>query len=211
MTKSNQVMEAPPLDEAFAVPAAEDQLERAAKGLRERGYAVHVVDGPEDARALVSTLVPADKEVFTASSETLRTAGIAADLDESGRFRSVRAQLAELDIAAQIRMGATPDVVVGSVHAVTEDGIMVAASASGSQLASYAAGARQAIWVVGAQKVVTDLDTALRRIRTYSLPREWVRIQEVYGQPSFLGKILIFEREMPDRGTAILIRSEIGF
>jgi hypothetical protein len=171
------------------------------------------VDSPEDARALVSTLVPDGMEVFTATSETLRNAGIAADIDESGRFRSVRAQLAALngDVAAQIRMGAAPDVVVGSVHAITEDGIMVAASASGSQLASYAAGARRAIWVVGAQKVVPDLETALRRIRTYSLPREWVRCQEVYGQASFIGKILIFEREMPDRGTVILIRSEIGF
>ncbi|GAA1006830.1 hypothetical protein Aple_091510 [Acrocarpospora pleiomorpha] len=65
--------------------------------------------------------------------------------------------------------------------------------------------------MVGAQKVVADLDTALRRIRTCSLPREWARCQKVYGQPSFLGKILIFERELPDRGTVILIRSEIGF
>ena len=38
----------------------------------------------------------------------------------------------------------------------------VAASASGSQLASYAAGALTAIWVVGAQKIVSDLDAALR-------------------------------------------------
>jgi hypothetical protein len=50
-----------------------------------------------------------------------------------------------------IRVGATPDVIVGSVHAVTEDGFLVAASASGSQLAPYASGARQATGVVGAQ------------------------------------------------------------
>lgn len=89
---------------------------------------------------------------------------------------------------------------------------MVAASATGSQLASYAAGARTAIWVVGAQKVVPDLDTALRRIRTYSLPRESQRAQEAYGFPSMIGKILIFEREaLPDRGTVILLREAIGF
>jgi hypothetical protein len=36
------------------------------------------------------------------------------------------------------------------VHAITEDGVLVAASASGSQLGPYAAGAEKVIWVVGA-------------------------------------------------------------
>jgi len=66
--------------------------------------------------------------------------------------------------------------------------------------------------VIGAQKVVPDVETALRRIRTYSLPREWQRLQDLVGQGSFIGKILIIEREaFPDRGTVILIRDTIGF
>ena len=68
------------------------------------------------------------------------------------------------------------------MHAVTEDGSLIAASASGSQLEPYASGARKAIWVVGAQKVVPDLKAALRRIRAYSLPREWRRVNEANGQ-----------------------------
>jgi hypothetical protein len=75
-------------------------------------------------------------------------------------------------VDAQIRLGAAPNVVVGSVHAVIEDDYLLADSASGSQLAPYASGARRAIWVAGAQKVVPDLDTALRRVQAYSLPRE---------------------------------------
>ena len=59
----------------------------------------------------------------------------------------------------------TPDVIVGSVHAVTETGSLVVASTSGSQLPGYACGALRAIWIVGAQKVVPDLATALRRVR----------------------------------------------
>src|SRR5690606_38524520 len=138
----------------------------AAAALRERDFAVHIVDRVADARRLVRELLPRDKEIFTALSETLRLSGIAADIEESGEFRSLRDRLEELadDPVAKIKVGAAPDVVVGSVHAVTETGQLVVASASGSQLAPYAAGARQAVWVVGAQKVVADLDTALRRI-----------------------------------------------
>ncbi|WP_291411582.1 LUD domain-containing protein [Actinophytocola sp.] len=208
------VIEPIPVDESFAVPATGEQLSRAAKGLAERGYTAHVVDTVADARALVRDLLPRDKAVFTAASETLRISGIQADIDESGEFRSMRTELSDVDptdIRAQISMGASPDVIVGSVHAVTEDGVLVAVSASGSQLGPYAAGAERAVWVVGAQKVVPDLDTALRRVRDYSYPREHDR-HRAKGMASFIGKLLIMEREfLPGRGTVVLVREEIGF
>jgi hypothetical protein len=206
--------QAPPVDETFATAADAGQLERAAKALAEHGFAVHLVDTVAEARALVTSLIPADAAVFTAASETLRRSGIAAAIDETGGFRSVRRAAGDPgdDVLARVRLGATPDVVVGSVHAVTEDGYLVVASASGSQLAPYASGAARAIWVVGAQKVVPDLETGLRRVRAYSLPREWRRLREAYGRSSFIGKILILEREaLPDRGVVVLIREPIGF
>ncbi|MEV4583276.1 LUD domain-containing protein [Nonomuraea jabiensis] len=95
---------------------------------------------------------------------------------------------------AVLRLGTTAEYVVGSEHAVTEEGHLVIASASGSRRAPYASGARKGVWVAGAQKVVPDLETALRRVRSYSLPREHQRLQE-FGQSSFIGKILIVERE----------------
>jgi hypothetical protein len=179
------------------VPAGDEALSRAAKGLRERGYAAHVVDTAADARTLVRDLLPRDKAIFTANSETLRHSGLLADIDPK-------------DVRTQVTMGATPDVVVGSVHAVTEDGVMVAASASGSQLGPYAAGAEKVIWVVGAQKV-PDLDAAFRRVRTYSYPREHERWR-VQGFETFIGKMLVLEREYdPTRATVVLVREEIGF
>lgn len=207
-------IEALPVDESFAAVADDEALNRAAKGLRERGYTTHVVDTVADARALVRDLLPRDKAVFTANSETLRHSGLLADIDDGEEFISVRARLAGVDpkdIRTQITMGATPDVVVGSVHAITEDGVMVVASASGSQFAPYAAGAEKAIWVVGGQKVVPDLDTAFRRVRTYTYPREHDRMRQ-FGHESFIGKLLVMEREYdPTRGTVVLVREEVGF
>lgn len=205
-----------PVDETFATPAAGHQLERAAESLRSNGFAVHVVDTVADARRLANEILPTDKAIFTSTSETLRLSGLADDIDNSGRFRSVRTQQSGWDHSADAdeirRTRSAPDVVVGSVHAVTEDGLLVTASASGSQLAPYASGAGQAIWVVGAQKVVADLDTALRRIRTYAYPKEDVRAQQAYGQRSAISKILIINRELfPSRATVILIREPIGF
>ncbi|MBA2888825.1 LUD domain-containing protein [Nonomuraea soli] len=190
----------------FAEPADAEQLERATQGLTDRGFAVQVVDTAEEARKLVADLVPRDKGVFTAVSETLRLAGISADLDESGDYRSVRAEQGERAVAA------TPDYIVGSVHAVTEAGQVVVASASGSQLGPYASGAGRVIWVVGSQKIVKDLDTGLRRTWEHTLKLESERIERLYGQPSFIAKLLIVEREHdPERVTVVLVREAIGF
>lgn len=200
-------------DETFAEPASPEQLDRAVSALRENGYLVYVADTVAEARTLVAGLLPRDQTIFTASSETLRLSGIADDIDKSGDFASVRARAGDPgdDIDARIRLGATPDVVVGSAHAVTEDGYLLAASATGSQLAPYASGARKAIWIVGAHKVVPDLQVALRRLYSYSLPRLARRLAKS-GHQSFIGKILIMQREaLPERGTVILVNDVIGY
>jgi L-lactate utilization protein LutC len=106
----------------------------------------------------------------------------------------------------------TPDVIVGSVHAVTETGSLVIASASGSQLPGYAGGSQRAIWIVGAQKVVPDLGTALRRVEDHCLPLESARTQTAYGSPSAINRLLILNAELhPGRGTVLLLRQAIGF
>jgi len=205
-----------PIDYAFEVPVPEKRLQAAARALRKNGFQVEVVDTPEDARKLVDGILPEGKSIFTGSSETVRLSGLDEDINRSGRFKSVRQELAKMDRNTQfrdmVRMGAAPDVIVGSVHAVTEDGRMVVASASGSQLGPYATGAEKVVLVVGAQKVVPDLETAMRRVETYSYPKEDTRMREAMGRPSSLAKILIFNRELaPGRTTVVLVRKAIGF
>jgi hypothetical protein len=100
---------------------------------------------------------------------------------------------------------------LGSVNAITEDGILVAASASASQLGPYASTAGKVILVVGSQKIVPDLETALRRIRDYVLPWEDAQVRKSMSIGSFVGKLLIVEREWVNgRMTVILVRKPIG-
>ncbi|GLX93442.1 hypothetical protein Hesp01_13920 [Herbidospora sp. NBRC 101105] len=200
-------------DSTFALPADETTLQRAAGALKANGFDVHVVDTLVEARDLVRGLLPRDQPIFTATSETLRVSGLAADIDESGGYVSVRASAGPLDdVRDRIRLGATPEVVVGSVHAVTEDGRLLTASASGSQLAPYGSGARTAVWVVGSQKIVPDVETGLRRLREHSLVLEGRRLRELVGQESFISRILIIENEfMPGRSVVVLVRETAGF
>jgi hypothetical protein len=205
-----------PIDRSFATAASEEQLQRSAEALRVKGAAVEVVDTAVEARRRVTDLLPVDQSVFTAGSETLRLTGLAEDINESGRYLSARKQIAALDFATQYdemrRLGALPDVVVGSVHALTEDGEAVIASMTGSQLGPYVSGASKVVWVVGSQEIVPDLETAVRRVRLYSLPLEDGRARLAYGMPSAANKILIVAGDStPGRITVVITRETIGF
>lgn len=205
-----------PIDNSFSKPATEAQIQRAAAALRAHNVAVEVVDTPEAAREYVKSILPKDKTILTAASETIRISGLEDEINNSGNYKSIRQQFAKMDPKTQTlemrRLGATPDVIVGSVQAVTEDGRLVVGSASGSQLGPYSAGAGRVIWVVGSQKVVPDLETGLRRLKDYSYPKEDIRARAKYGQGSFLAKILIINLDWPaGRSNLVLVREPIGF
>jgi hypothetical protein len=202
-------------DPAFARPADEGTLHRVAGALRARGIGADVVADGEAARVKVHELIPDGAHVYNATSRTLDTIGLSRDILEQERYDAARHVLDQLDPSTQMdqyrRGAASPQVVVGSVHAVTEDGQLLVASASGSQLAAYAFGAAQVIWVVGAQKVVPDLDTAFQRVRRYSYPLEDVRARAVYGFPSAINKQLLISGETPGRAHVVLVGEVLGF
>jgi LUD domain len=200
----------------FIGPAPAERLERAAAALTAHGFTVEILDDAAAARTRVKDLIPEGASVFTGASETLRLSGIDADINTSGRYDAVRTRGLAMDRATQLdeiwHLMSTPDVIVGSAHAVTESGSLVVASASGSQLPGYAGGAARAIWIVGAQKVVPDLPAALRRVEEHCLPLESARAQAAYGQPSAINRLLILNAEpRPGRGFVLLLREAIGF
>jgi hypothetical protein len=200
----------------FTDPAPAERLERAAAALTAHGFSVEILDDAAAARARIKDLIPEGASVATGASETLRQSGIDEDINTSGRYDSVKQRGQAMDRVTQLaeiwRLMSTPDVIVGSVHAVTETGSLVVASASGSQLPGYAGGAMRAIWIVGAQKIVPDLSAALRRVEDHCLPLESARAQVVYGGPSAINRLLILNAELyPGRGTVLLLREAIGF
>jgi L-lactate utilization protein LutC len=200
----------------FTQPAPGHRLEQTAMALREHNFAVEILDDAAAARARVPQLIPAGTSVLTTSSETLRLSGIDDDINASGRYQAIKPRLLAMDRTICTddirRLLASPDVVVGSVAAVTETGSLVIASTSGSQLPSFAGGAARAIWIVGSQKVVPDLPGALLRLENHVLPLENRRAQAIYGQPAAINRLLTLNAEpYPGRGTVLLIREAIGF
>jgi hypothetical protein len=102
--------------------------------------------------------------------------------------------------------------VLGSVHALTETGIALIASATGSQLGPYGAGASKVIWVVGSQKIVPTLEEGLKRLEEYTFALEDARALKAYGVHSSINKLLVVNREStPGRITVVIVKENVGF
>ena len=205
-----------PMTTDFAQPASEAMLQTVAARLRERNFETIIVANGAEAKAAVMARIPDGVEVHSGKSKTLEDIGVFAELMASDRYDFVRKRTSKMDRKTQAReirkLGASPDVMLGSVQALTEAGQLVVASASGSQIGPYASGAGTLILVVGSQKIVPDLDTALRRITEHVQPYEDARLREQMGIGTKLTRILILERDFnPGRTTVVLVREPVGF
>jgi hypothetical protein len=200
----------------FSTPASEPSVERTVAALEANGINVVRARDASDAKGIVLGLIPDGAQVDHGASKTLDDTGITEEIEQSGRYDALRPQIWSMDRATQAdqirRLAAAPEVMLGSVQAVTETGSLITASMGGSQLGPYVSGAGRVILVVGTQKIVDDLDEGLRRIAEYAHPLEDARAQAAYGLHSAINKVLIISREVaPGRVTVVLVDQVLGF
>jgi hypothetical protein len=200
----------------FSRLAPAQTIRSVADALERNGITTRVVASGDEARQAVRSLLPVGAEVYNNTSRTLEVIGVAEDIERSGLYQPLRPRLYQMDREMQRRemrqLSAAPDWVVGSVHAVTESGSLLIASASGSQLGPIVSGAGHLILVIGGQKIVRDLNTGIRRIDEYCFPLEDMRAQQAYGVPSGVNNLLIINKAVAHgRITAILVTEPLGF
>jgi hypothetical protein len=206
----------PEIARRFGTVPDASRVSRAAAALERNGISVLTAANAAEAKRIVLGLIPDGSQVHHGASESLDVSGITDEIDKSGRYEPLRPRIWSMDRQTQAdeirRLSSAPDVMLGSVHAVTETGSLVAASMSGSQLGPYVTGAGRVILVVGTQKIVSDLEDGLRRINEYAFPLEDARAQAAYGIHSGVSKVLIINREItPGRITVVFVDEVLGF
>jgi hypothetical protein len=192
-------------------------ITKTSEALTANGFTVHEVKDGAHAKKLALELIPQGAEVMTMTSVTLDSIGLSDAINESSHFDAVKPKLYTLDRKTHgkemNRMGAAPEVAIGSVHAVTQDGVVIIASNTGSQLPAYAYGSQKVIWVVSTKKIVANLDAGMRRLNEVVLPLESERARIAYGvDGSNISKLLIVNREIhPGRIHIIFVHEDLGY
>src|SRR2546421_11646711 len=204
------------LTRRWGTRADDVRVQRTMAALKANGITVLRASGAAAAKRMVLDLIPDASLVHQGASQTLDVLGITYEMETSGRYAALRPRIWSMDRETEAqeirRLGAAPDVMLGSVHAVTETGSLLAASMSGSQLGPYASGAGRVIFVVGTQKIVPDLEEGLLRINEYAYRLEDARPPAAYGAPSAVDKPLIINREITPRRITLGLGDEVlGF
>jgi len=195
------------------------KIERLREALHGRGIETEYYDTGAEVLPRLKELVPLDSEVQTGSSTTLDQIGFTGWLKEmhgQGRLRYFRAetqQHAESGVRTSNRRVATlAPYFLGSVNALTEDGVAFVCDASGSRLGGYIFGAQNVIWVVGVNKIVSSFENAMRRLREVALPGEDARVKSLGEKGSHINKVGIFYGEsFAGRIRMILVGESLGF
>jgi YkgG family uncharacterized protein len=198
----------------FSTAAPEALIQKVAAALNANNIEAIVVDNGQQAASRVLELVPQGAEVHSSKSKTIEDIGLYATF-ENGPYEWLRGRYLKMDRRTQGReirkLIGSPDYMLGSAQAVTEEGALVFASYSASQIGPIAAGAAHVLLVVGSQKIVPNLEAAITRIKTHVFPYEDARLREQLGVGTRLAKLLVsYAEPAPGRVTVLLVREPVG-
>lgn len=142
--------------------------EQVIKGLASRNMTGYYVQTKEEALKLALSMIPAGCKVTKGGSMSAFEIGLVEEL-RNGNYEFCDRDAATDKRAAEL-FAYSADVYLGSVNAITYDGILVNIDANSNRVSAYAFGPGKLILIVGMNKAVSDVDTGLKRARNEAAP-----------------------------------------
>ena len=174
----------------------EKYIEETMKNLDRNGIKPFYVETKEEVIPLIKTLVNKGESVSHGGSETLKECGITEFLG-SGVFDYIDRSKYEGDSVREAYIKAFGcDTYFTSSNAVTERGELYNVDGNSNRVACIVYGPKHVIMVVGKNKIVPDIDAAIKRVKELASPKNCVRL----GIPSAcskLGKCVSLTKENP--------------
>jgi len=148
------------------------RIQQLIQRLGESNIAAVYVENSRDAFEKVMSMIPEGSVVGFGDSLTLRQIGV-VDALEKGNYTFLNPWSPGLSVEENIKLkkrALTSDVFVTGTNALTSDGKIVNVDGHGNRVAAMLFGPDKVIIVVGVNKIVEDLEEALRRIREKTAP-----------------------------------------
>jgi L-lactate utilization protein LutB len=149
--------------------------DRTVKSLSRNGFKAVSVSSKDEALAEIMKLIPEGAVVGLGGSVTLRQINLPEQLRQSGHTVAdhwvARAEGASTEELTEIRRRQlNSDVFITSANALTETGELVNIDGAGQRVAAMIFGPKRVIVVAGTNKIVKDVDSAVRRARNVAAP-----------------------------------------
>jgi anion-transporting ArsA/GET3 family ATPase len=189
-----------------------------------------VVDSAIEAKTvLLEKIIPetAAKTISWGGSLTLIATGICDVLKERSDVKVLDTFAKDLtaeDMLERRRQSLLVDLFITGSNAVTETGQLVNLDMIGNRVGAITFGPKHVVILVGRNKIVTDLDEAMFRIKNYAAPTNAMRLnkktpcrktsycEECKSPDRICNTWTITEKSYPkDRVKVILINEDMGF
>ncbi|HDR14141.1 MAG TPA: lactate utilization protein [Desulfobacteraceae bacterium] len=147
-------------------------------------FQAFVVSSLEEAKELVlKELLSASegKKVSWGGSMTFVATGLYHELrarDDLEILDTFRRDMTAEDLIELRRQSLLSDIYITGSNAVTEAGQLVNLDMTGNRVAALAFGPKKVIVLVGRNKICTDLDEAMKRVKDYAAPTNAMRLEK---------------------------------
>ena len=144
--------------------------ESVVSALKMRRFDAHYCYTMEEALALCAGMVPTGAEVTFGGSMTVLDSGLVDRLAAKGCQIFDRATVPAAERAKFAEEHFFADWFLGSVNAMSEDGVLYNMDGNGNRVASYIYGPKNVLLLVGMNKVVQNEAAAIARVRGLAAP-----------------------------------------
>ena len=167
----------------------------AIKNFAKRHLNAQYVPSKEEAIPKILELIPEGVTVGAADSETLFQIGIFPALEKRGKNEIIHPLMRQDDgylverkekVDEMMRKALLADVFVSGTNAITLDGKVVNIDGGGNRVAPMIFGPRKVIIAAGANKIVKDVDEAIRRVKEICAPINALRHGMEHHDTEFL-------------------------
>jgi hypothetical protein len=202
------------------------RLEGVRKALEANGIEAVVVGTGEEARGAVLSTLETGASVGLGGSRTLVETGIldALRTGDYTLYDQYREGLDRGESMALRKRGTHADYFISSSNAITDDGKIVNIDGLGNRLAGFCFGPEKVIIVAGRNKITSDLDAALARVRNVAAPINALRFglktpcvktgrcSDCDSPERICNLTLIIEKQrVQGRMKVILVNEDLGF
>jgi len=146
-----------------------DIIEKTMKNLRKNNMAAYYVEKKEQVVPLIKEIVPQGSSVSNGGSESLVECGV-FDLLESGYYDFIDRRKYDAETVRECYIKAFGcDAFFCSSNAVTENGELYNVDGNSNRVACIVYGPEKVIMVVGKNKIVPDIEAAVKRVKKFRL------------------------------------------
>ncbi|WP_456057969.1 lactate utilization protein [Campylobacter hominis] len=193
------------------------------RNLKNNGFEVVCAANADEALKIAKNLIKSGDKIGLGGSESVREIGLldyVVSLKDVNVCNQYEKGISMDENVNRRRNGLLADIYFCSTNAVTLDGFLVNVDGSGNRVAALNYGPKKVVIIAGKNKIVKNLDEAIKRLNEVAIPKNIERLNKKaesfgktgkYTTKTIARKYSIIESDADNRILIILVDENLGY